>query len=716
MNTAMTTMTSAMNTAMNTAMTNDNFLCPITQEVMTDPVIGSDGITYERAAIEAWFAAGHTTSPLTRAPMTSQSLVPNIALRSLIRDSPPVAIPAQALPASYAMQPITVTVNPIAGPAASKSRVRLSVADDAAAALPITVIDVLDISGSMGSSSVDRSTVTTDAGFFSRADLVRHSVATQIELLRPQDELGIVLFDDRQQTALSPIPMNTMGKSAAHACLSQVSPRGGTNIWGGLHHALKMAEGFRDRNVIIILQTDGESDPSYNPPRGIVAAFQAWRDSHPDCRLTVHTVGYGFGRALDMPLLQKIAEVGRGTVNYIPDGSMVGTVFIHMMANLMSCAHRGVRLFTASGKVIPVGFIQTGQMLDFVVDSAEAAGVTVTCDNTDKAFDATVSAIPVGDEQIIVSIAIERIADAIAAAEAGDFRGADDMKALHDSLIGVGFGALIPALRQDLWHADGDKGQIAKALQPDNFARWGRHYLPAVLCSHRNGWPINFKDATSQVYGSATVHHLIDQGDKIFNDLPAPTPSLSRGSHYGPINMAAINSAAGPCFLGDGLAKMSDGSEKRIDALNADDVVYGGYRIRCVIKTLVKETEVVRLGFGSQTAFTPWHPVCVRGVWHFPADMGPIIRVAHPTAIYNFVLDAGHSLILNGVKTCTMAHDFEGPVISHPYFGRREPGKRNIIDDLQDMPGWADGYVTLRNVQVHRDATSGLIERMTSDV
>ena len=53
---------------------------------MRDPVIGSDGITYERAAIEAWFATGATTSPLTRAPMGPHTLVPNIALRSLIQE------------------------------------------------------------------------------------------------------------------------------------------------------------------------------------------------------------------------------------------------------------------------------------------------------------------------------------------------------------------------------------------------------------------------------------------------------------------------------------------------------------------------------------------------------------------------------------------------------------------------------------------------------
>ena len=31
------------------------FVCPITQEIMRDPVILSDGHTYEKTAIEKWF-------------------------------------------------------------------------------------------------------------------------------------------------------------------------------------------------------------------------------------------------------------------------------------------------------------------------------------------------------------------------------------------------------------------------------------------------------------------------------------------------------------------------------------------------------------------------------------------------------------------------------------------------------------------------------------
>uniref|UniRef100_A0A1I8FTJ6 U-box domain-containing protein n=1 Tax=Macrostomum lignano TaxID=282301 RepID=A0A1I8FTJ6_9PLAT len=34
------------------------FVCPVTREVMLDPVIAADGHTYERSAIETWFASG----------------------------------------------------------------------------------------------------------------------------------------------------------------------------------------------------------------------------------------------------------------------------------------------------------------------------------------------------------------------------------------------------------------------------------------------------------------------------------------------------------------------------------------------------------------------------------------------------------------------------------------------------------------------------------
>jgi hypothetical protein len=53
---------------------------------MEDPVVVADGHSYERRAIEAWFARGHRRSPRTNVPLPHPVLVPNHALRGLIAE------------------------------------------------------------------------------------------------------------------------------------------------------------------------------------------------------------------------------------------------------------------------------------------------------------------------------------------------------------------------------------------------------------------------------------------------------------------------------------------------------------------------------------------------------------------------------------------------------------------------------------------------------
>ena len=62
----------------------DEYICPITAEIMTDPVSTSDGFTYERAAIAEWLRT-KDTSPKTGAKLESTTLIPNHSLRSMIR-------------------------------------------------------------------------------------------------------------------------------------------------------------------------------------------------------------------------------------------------------------------------------------------------------------------------------------------------------------------------------------------------------------------------------------------------------------------------------------------------------------------------------------------------------------------------------------------------------------------------------------------------------
>jgi len=60
------------------------FICPITEELMKNPVKTVNGYSYEREAIEKWFAMGHFTSPLTGEDLPSTDLVPNQTLKKLI--------------------------------------------------------------------------------------------------------------------------------------------------------------------------------------------------------------------------------------------------------------------------------------------------------------------------------------------------------------------------------------------------------------------------------------------------------------------------------------------------------------------------------------------------------------------------------------------------------------------------------------------------------
>ncbi|CAN6710741.1 unnamed protein product [Malus baccata var. baccata] len=63
-----------------------SFCCPITRDVMMDPVETSSGQTFERSAIEKWFADGNKSCPLTMTSLDTSILRPNKTLRQSIEE------------------------------------------------------------------------------------------------------------------------------------------------------------------------------------------------------------------------------------------------------------------------------------------------------------------------------------------------------------------------------------------------------------------------------------------------------------------------------------------------------------------------------------------------------------------------------------------------------------------------------------------------------
>nr|XP_023695717.1 WD repeat, SAM and U-box domain-containing protein 1-like isoform X2 [Paramormyrops kingsleyae] len=73
-----------MKTASDDSCVPDELLCPITREVLRDPVIAADGYSYEREAIESWVRNHNRSSPMTNLPLLTMALTPNRTLKMAI--------------------------------------------------------------------------------------------------------------------------------------------------------------------------------------------------------------------------------------------------------------------------------------------------------------------------------------------------------------------------------------------------------------------------------------------------------------------------------------------------------------------------------------------------------------------------------------------------------------------------------------------------------
>ncbi|XP_034704509.1 U-box domain-containing protein 1-like [Vitis riparia] len=62
----------------------DEFRCPISLDLMRDPVIVASGHTYDRNSIAQWINTGHNTCPKSGMKLIHMALIPNYALKSLV--------------------------------------------------------------------------------------------------------------------------------------------------------------------------------------------------------------------------------------------------------------------------------------------------------------------------------------------------------------------------------------------------------------------------------------------------------------------------------------------------------------------------------------------------------------------------------------------------------------------------------------------------------
>lgn len=559
-----------------------SFICPLTQEVMREPVMDPEGNSFERSAIEEWLSK-NSTSPITRTALNKSQLLPNRALKEAIEErrkelglpelapaalpaTPSVAASAAAAVAAPTSGPVSdelVTMSVVArkSPESSLHDVLISIKPkEGTVRAPLDVVCVIDTSGSMSDEATVKSAEGTVEAFgLTLLDIVKHAMKTLISALGPQDRVGLVSFSSKARTEFG---LTKVADDAARkkmmASVESLEASGSTNLWDGLFQGLEAVRKEKDsegRLSAVLLLTDG--CPNISPPRGEIPMLKRYKDQFGiNCMLNT----YGFGYSLNSVLLRDLAIEAGGTYSFIPDSSFVGTVFVHALSNLLATAaknttlslefSKGTRLvekgllgghpsdLTSWGAQIQLSSLQFGQSKDVVVklelpNNDESPFLTATLSyetrNSKKPFSivASGSSRDGGLEVEIQRLRLTLVDTLREVLELGSTGKLNSARTLVDDLIKK-FNAS-PAIKEprvadmlvDL------TGQVKEAISKEDFwKKWGVHYLPSLMRAHLLQQCNNFKDPGVQHYGGTLFSSSRDAVDDIFVKLPPPTPSI----------------------------------------------------------------------------------------------------------------------------------------------------------------------------------------------
>jgi Ca-activated chloride channel family protein len=168
----------------------------------------------------------------------------------------------------------------------------------------LDIVFIIDHSGSMGETS----------GGVTKLELAKEAAARSIELLFPNDRVGVIAFDD---TASWVVPMTDLQnpEDVANA-IGGIQIGGGTDIYAGLLAMSKVLPDDPAKVKHVILLTDGGAD-STGIPELVKKLYQ-------ENGITLSTVGVGNDAA---PFLKDIAALGGGRYHFTNNASTIPNIF-----------------------------------------------------------------------------------------------------------------------------------------------------------------------------------------------------------------------------------------------------------------------------------------------------------------------------------------------------------------------------------------------------
>lgn len=158
---------------------------------------------------------------------------------------------------------------------------------------------VLDRSGSMAGPKIE---------------LAREAAVRSVELLREDDNFGLIAFDDRPWEIIEAGPI--IDKEEAVNTILSIPPGGGTEIYRSLEKAYDRMADLNVKRKHIILLTDGQS----NSPADYETLIEAGKKDN----ITLSTVA--IGDDADRNLLESLSTIGSGRYYDVVDESTIPSI------------------------------------------------------------------------------------------------------------------------------------------------------------------------------------------------------------------------------------------------------------------------------------------------------------------------------------------------------------------------------------------------------
>ncbi|QDQ01530.1 VWA domain-containing protein [Lysinibacillus fusiformis] len=160
------------------------------------------------------------------------------------------------------------------------------------------LVIVLDRSGSMHGTKLE---------------LAKEAAARSVEMLRDEDTLGFIAFDDRPWEIIETGPLGN--KEEAVDTILSVTPGGGTEIYSSLEKAYENLADLKLQRKHIILLTDGQSQ---------AGNYEDLIATGKDNGVTLSTVA--IGQDADGHLLESLSEMGSGRYYDVIDEQMIPSI------------------------------------------------------------------------------------------------------------------------------------------------------------------------------------------------------------------------------------------------------------------------------------------------------------------------------------------------------------------------------------------------------